>query len=170
MSKAKGQILRVAACIHILVADYKDHEKDEHFKPESKPVPTEISNYAITAAENFVMTCCQHCSFLSGRGDISKEIKRCAELSEGILLHYSISTYVHFIGSDDGGNVISAAAFTILQPGKILDLSAMLKAKKYSARGNKDGAIKAMKKLQSDGFGMLKKKDMQRGAAAVSCA
>ena len=66
--------------------------------------------------------------------------------------------------------MISAAAFTILQPGKILDLSAMLKAKKYSARGNKDGAIKAMKKLQSDGFGMLKKKDMQRGAAAVSCA
>ena len=39
-------------------------------------------------------------------------------------------TYVHFIGSDDGGNVIYAAAFTNLQPGKILDLGAMLKAKK----------------------------------------
>jgi len=83
LSKAKGQILRVAACIHVLVADFKNHENDLDFKPVSSTVPSEISDYAINAAENFVMTCCQHCSFLAGRGDLDKEIKCCSELGEG---------------------------------------------------------------------------------------
>jgi len=64
--------------------------------------------------------------------------------------------------------VVSAAAFTILQPGKLLDLSAMLRAKKYANRGNKERAVKAMKKLESDGLGKLLRKEMQRGASAVS--
>jgi len=64
--------------------------------------------------------------------------------------------------------VVSTAAFTILQPGKLLDLSAMLRAKKYANRGNKERAIKAMDKLESDGLGKLLRKEMQHGASAVS--
>lgn len=51
LSKAKGQILRVAACIHALISDYKDHEMEEDFSPIPKAVPSIISEYAIIAAK-----------------------------------------------------------------------------------------------------------------------
>ena len=66
--------------------------------------------------------------------------------------------------------MVSTAAFIILQPGKLLDLSALLKAKKYANQGNKERAVKAMRKLESDGLGKLVKKEMQHGASAVSCS
>lgn len=64
--------------------------------------------------------------------------------------------------------MINNATYTLLQPGKILDLSTMLKNKKYQNRGQKEGAVKAMKKLEADGLGRLKTKELHRGAAAVS--
>jgi len=79
LSKAKGLILRVAACIHVLVSDYKGNETQKNFKPTVKEIPTTISEASITAAENFVNTCCQHCVFLSGGGLIENEIRRCSE-------------------------------------------------------------------------------------------
>ena len=38
----------------------------------------------------------------------------------------------------------------------------------YQNRGQKEGAVKAMKKLETDGFGELKKKEMHHGTSAVS--
>lgn len=72
------------------------------------------------------------------------------------------------IGNCEDDVVMRNAAFTILQPGKVLDLSMMLKNKKYQNRGQKDGAVNAMKRLEADGLGTLQKKDMHRGASAVS--
>ena len=69
---------------------------------------------------------------------------------------------------DFDDSLINNAAYTLLQPGKVLDLSIMLKNKKYQNRGQKEGAVKAMKKLEADGFGVLKKKEMHRGTSAVS--
>jgi len=59
------------------------------------------------------------------------------------------------------------ASFTLTQPGKVLDLSAMLRSKKYAGRDNKEGAVKAMTLLESDGLGKLEKKEVHRGASAV---
>ena len=89
LSKAKGQILRVAAYIHALISDYKDHEMEEDFSPVPKALPSTISEDAIIAAEDFVTTCCQHCAYLSGRSTIENEIKRCSEgIMRNHILHY----------------------------------------------------------------------------------
>ena len=62
---------------------------------------------------------------------------------------------------------ISNAAFTLLLPGRALDLSNLLANKKFRPQGTKDGALAAMKKLESSGLGKIKKKEAHRGASAV---
>jgi hypothetical protein len=58
LSKSKGQVLRVAAVLHMLFVD-----------PSTLPtIPSLISIEAITAAQSFVDTCCQHAAFIAGCG------------------------------------------------------------------------------------------------------
>lgn len=65
LSKSKGQVLRVAAVLHVLFVD-----------PSTlSTIPSLISVEAITAAQNFVDTCCQHAAFIAGRGLVNEEIQ-----------------------------------------------------------------------------------------------
>ena len=73
LSKAKGQVLRVAASLHILMSDHH-HEVDGTIIVSE--VPNVISKEAIIAAQNFVNTCCQHAAYISGRGKIEDEIEK----------------------------------------------------------------------------------------------
>ena len=76
LSKAKGQILQVATVLHIL------------FDPEPlQDISLVVSDAAIVAAINFVDTCCQHCAYIAGRGDITEEIK---QLSSGMELQHKM--------------------------------------------------------------------------------
>ena len=62
MSKSKGQVLRVAAVMHVL------------FQMDEVPsIPVEISEDAVKAAN--VDYCMQHAAFLGGRGKLSDAIK-----------------------------------------------------------------------------------------------
>ena len=65
LSKAKGQVLRVAAALHVLAGDGEDEEL------ENITVPGVICREAILAA---VKTCCQHAAFVTGRGRIENKI------------------------------------------------------------------------------------------------
>lgn len=47
------------------------------------------------------------------------------------------------------------AAFALLLPGKVLHLSALIVTRKFRDRGNKAGALEAMKHLESCGLGKL---------------
>ena len=71
LSKSKGQVLRVAAALHIFFQD----EIDTNDKIKVSEVENTLSNEAILAAKNFVEICCQHASFMGGRGIIDDEIK-----------------------------------------------------------------------------------------------
>ena len=73
LSKSKGQVLRVAAVLHIFFQDKIDTESDD--KIMVSEVDNVLSNEAILAAQNFVEICCQHASFIGGRGIIDDEIK-----------------------------------------------------------------------------------------------
>ena len=44
-------------------------------------------------------------------------------------------------------------------PGKVLDLSQLLTAKKFCNRGNKQGALTAFKALEADELGNLEEKE-----------
>lgn len=57
--------------------------------------------------------------------------------------------------------------YTILQPGKNLDLSVLLKAKIFKNKGHKSAAIDAMKKLQETGLGTLKELGSSCGTSMV---
>ena len=53
-------------------------------------------------------------------------------------------------------------------PGKILNLSALLQAKKFRGKGNKEGAVAAFQELEQTGLGKLISEDSRRGASSVS--
>ena len=72
ISKAKGQILRVAALLHIFFCDSIQTESD---RMEVSPVPSTISEQAIRAAIDFVDVSCQHTAYIAGRGEIEDEVK-----------------------------------------------------------------------------------------------
>ena len=52
-------------------------------------------------------------------------------------------------------------------PGKNLDLSAIIRAKKFKSRGNKPAALQAFKTLQEAGIGTLEELGSARGTAMV---
>ena len=58
LSKSRGQILRVAAVLHVLF----------HLDTPLE-IPKEISEQALLAAQNFVELCNQYTAFLAGRGE-----------------------------------------------------------------------------------------------------
>ena len=64
LSKSKGQIIQIAATLHVL------------FNIETPlAIPTVISDAAIKAAINLVDVCIQHAAFLAGRGDVEETIQ-----------------------------------------------------------------------------------------------
>ena len=75
LSKAKGQILRVAACLNLLFCDYEENESIK----VAEFIPLVITEEAILAAQNFVTVACQHGIFLAGRGKIEAELQRYSE-------------------------------------------------------------------------------------------
>ena len=63
LSKSKGQLLRVAAVMHMLF-----HIE----KPDT--IPERISENAVKAADCFVDLCLQHAAYLGGRGDFQDAV------------------------------------------------------------------------------------------------
>ena len=64
LSKAKGQLLRAATCLHVL------------FKLETPDnIEVEISDQALSAAINFIDVCCDHASLITGRRSVLDEAK-----------------------------------------------------------------------------------------------
>ena len=62
----------------------------------------------------------------------------------------------------------SLATFCLLLPGKQLHLSALLSAKKFRGRGNKEAALLAFRELERAELGNLVTQDSRRGTSAVS--
>jgi len=64
LSKSRGQVLRVAAVIHMMFSiDNANYEVEE--------VVTEKS---VKAAINLVQTACQQTAFIAGRGELQEEV------------------------------------------------------------------------------------------------
>ncbi len=61
----------------------------------------------------------------------------------------------------------AVAMFCLLLPGKVLHMSALLAAKRFRDKGNKDGAVKAIKMLESAGLGTVREFKPPRGTSTV---
>ena len=72
MSRSRGQVLRVAAVMHVLF----------HVDTPTS-IPTEITESAVRAADCFIGICLQHASYIGGRGDLQEAID---EIDQGISL------------------------------------------------------------------------------------
>lgn len=72
LSKSRGQILRVAATLHVLF----------HFETP-QAIPDTICDAALMAALDFVEVCNQHAAFLGGRGPISEAIEALQDIGKG---------------------------------------------------------------------------------------
>ena len=73
LSKSRGQILRVAAVLHVLF-----HFNNPHC------IPPEISEQALKAALDFVEVANQHVAYLAGKGVITDAIEALVELQKGL--------------------------------------------------------------------------------------
>ena len=83
LSKSRGQILRVAATLHVLF-----------HMDTPQAIPQEISCEALKSAKNFVEVCNQHVAHLAGRGIISEAIEGLQKFRKGI------NTYQYYYASD----------------------------------------------------------------------
>lgn len=63
LSKSKGQILRVAACFHVLFHETTPLE-----------IPMTLSEKAVEAGINFVDFCNQSLTFMAGRGNLEESM------------------------------------------------------------------------------------------------
>lgn len=72
LSKSKGQILRVAACLQILF-NVEPNSQEEEMSPEEADKLLQISENSIKAAINFVEVCVLHTALMAGRGFMSNE-------------------------------------------------------------------------------------------------
>ena len=61
----------------------------------------------------------------------------------------------------------SLAAYCLLLPGKQLHLSALLAAKKFRGKGNKEAAVAAFQELEEAGLGQVEVEESRRGTTAV---
>ena len=69
LSKSKGQLLRVAAVMHVLFN--LDNPSD---------IPQEISEAAVKAADSFVELCLHHAAYIGGKGKLEEAIE---DISKG---------------------------------------------------------------------------------------
>jgi len=80
LGKAKGQILRVAACLQMLFCDTalsEDADDNDEFSIQQvETLPTLITPKTMKAAINFVDVCCQHTAYVTGRQTIENEVKK----------------------------------------------------------------------------------------------
>ena len=60
------------------------------------------------------------------------------------------------------------AMFSLLLPGKVLHLNALLLMRKFRDRGNKGGAVRGFETLEKHGLGHLISTRLQRGANMVT--
>lgn len=82
LAKAKGQILRVAACLQMLFCD----EDGPGGTVTVKEISEEIGEKAILAAQNYVDICCQHVCFLARKKTIEEVIQHYVG-SKNIILY-----------------------------------------------------------------------------------
>ena len=168
LSKSKGQILRVAAAFHILFNVGTPEE-----------ITDEISDEAIAASINFVGLCCQQTAFMAGRGQIEEEIQiikasmlyiHCVQL--GILHGFadaiapSISTGITEHVEEEHS---STPGYCLKLPGKRLNLTALLYAKRFRSHGYKTGALAAFNELEEAGLGSLEMRQTKSGKVNLIC-
>lgn len=94
LSKAKGQILRIAATLHVLF-----HWETPH------NIPSDISIDALKAAINFVDLSTQHVAFLAGRGDIGEAVHAIHEMVLGkhyMHVYNILFSFVSYITVKEG--------------------------------------------------------------------
>ena len=72
--------------------------------------------------------------------------------------------------SSGDGQAQANAAYSLLLPGKVLHLNALLSMKKFRDRGNKERAVRGFLLLQEAGLGRVIENKPQRGTTVVSAA
>lgn len=84
LGKAKGQILRVAACLQMFFCDKlaEEEEYEVDMPIIQADLPTIITADAVAAAIDYVEVCCQHTLFVTGRQLLRDEVKK---YTEGIV-------------------------------------------------------------------------------------
>lgn len=84
----------------------------------------------------------------------------------GLLLLYNYVESVRVV-PEETSEAHRNATFSLLLPGKVLHLNALLLMRKFRDRGNKAGAVQGFEELEKNGLGCLVSTRLQRGANMV---
>ena len=93
LSKSKGQVLRVAAVLHVLSYIKVQNDDSAVETQQSDEIASVISESAIKVAVNFVSLCCQQTAYMTGRGNIKEEVEMLKTSMLYLYLIY-ISKYI----------------------------------------------------------------------------
>ena len=83
-------------------------------------------------------------------------------------LHNPLLESVQALVPEETSEAHRNAAFSLLLPGKVLHLNALLQMRKFRDRGNKAGAVRGFEVLEKQGLGVIISTRLQRGANMVS--
>ena len=158
LSKSKGQILRISAAFHVLfhvkkgsittdndnLTD-KDND-DEHEDKKDDEHEDKDDNDNNDNEDKHVET----------NSSISTEISEEA-----------VAAAINFVQLCCQQTAFMAGRCDITLPGKKLNLTALLYAKKLRAHGYRKGGIKAFKELESAGLGVMEKHKVKSGVVSI---
>ena len=89
-----------------------------------------------------------------------------------MLLYKNNILAIIYIGKEhtfnQGGQAHGNAAYSLLLPGKVLYLNALLTTTKFRDRGNKEGAVQGFHVLEAAGLGRVIQRKPQRGTTMVN--
>lgn len=94
LSKSKGQILRVAAVLHVLFQIHMPNDNEDY--SEAHDSADIIADAALCAAVDFVETSTQHAAYIAGKDAILTELEKAQSeglLSYAIVVLYNIREY-----------------------------------------------------------------------------
>lgn len=74
-------------------------------------------------------------------------------IANAICSEYALFTAATVLSTSTSLQDHSVATHSLLLPGKVLHISALLVAKRFRDKGNKEGAVRAIKRLQEAGLG-----------------
>ena len=80
------------------------------------------------------------------------------------MLHFIAASHIE---TGPGSQDRSVATYCLLLPGKVLHISALLAAKRFRDKGNKEGAVRAIKMLEEAGLGTVVECKPARGTSMV---
>ncbi|XP_065899115.1 uncharacterized protein [Dysidea avara] len=149
LSKSRGQVLRMAAVLHVLFTIKGDDVQCEDNDRAADGTTDQqlddgdldvVHDKTVKVAINIVRKSIQHSLYMTGRCTLTEEISKAGEIDSDVDVPLKEK---------------SASAVCLTAEGKKLYLQPLVNMKRFRYAGNKSGAVMAVYQLEKEGLGKV---------------